>query len=355
MQSELFAVLHRTLGGRMNAARIKFFGLFICALCRVQTVCFEKLSCAFDTPVERGSSLRRIQRFMAEYVLDSDLIAKMIFALLPHRPPYTLALDRTSWRFSTTCVNVLMLAVVYHGVAFPLLFSLLDKRGNSSTDERIALVERYIRLFGREQIESLVADREFVGSRWVEWLNLGIAYHIRIRNNFMVSDPRTGKTVPAWWLFNGVPQGQVRVLERLVRVGGQLCYLSGSKTRNKQGKLEYQILASFNKPDRANTTYKERWQIEMTFKALKSSGFNIEDTHLNHLDRIEKLLLMVIVAFTWAYRIGIHVHRNIKPIRSLKHGYKAKSIFKYGLETILSCLLNNYNSKLYKIYQIFVM
>jgi len=339
----------------MNAARIKFFGLFICALCRVQTVCFEKLACAFDTPAERSSSLRRIQRFMAEYVLDSDLIARMIFALLPHRPPYTLALDRTSWRFGSTFVNVLMLAVVYDGVAFPLLFSLLDKRGNSSTDERIALIERYIRLFGREGIESLVADREFVGNRWVEWLNLGVAYHIRIRNNFSVTDPRTGKTIPAWWLFNGVPQGRVRVLERLVRVGGQLCYLSGSKTRNKQGKLEYQIIASFNKPKRANTTYKERWQIEMTFKALKSSGFNIEDTHLSHLDRIEKLLSLVMVAFAWAYRVGIHVHQNCKPIRYLKHGYKAKSIFKYGLE-IISCVISkHYISKLYKLYQIFVM
>jgi len=144
-------------------------------------------------------------------------------------------------------------------------------------------------------------------------------------------------------------------LERLVRVGGQLCYLSGSRTRNKQGKLEYQILASFNKPQRAYSKYKERWQIEMSFKALKSSVFNIEDTHLNHLDRIEKLLSLVMVAFTWAYRIGIYVHRYCKQIPTLKHGYKAKSIFKYGLETILYCSLNNYNSNLYKIYQIFVM
>ena len=30
-------------------------------------------------------SLRRIQRFMAEYVLDTDLIARLIFKMLPHQ------------------------------------------------------------------------------------------------------------------------------------------------------------------------------------------------------------------------------------------------------------------------------
>ena len=61
----------------MNLARIKFFGLFISALCKVQTVCFEKLACGFDSNVNVESSLRRIQRFIAEYPLDSDLVASV--------------------------------------------------------------------------------------------------------------------------------------------------------------------------------------------------------------------------------------------------------------------------------------
>lgn len=68
----LFATLSQIFGDKMNLARIKFFGLFICALCKVQTVCFEKLAASFDSEVEVGSSLRRIQRFMAEYLLDTE-------------------------------------------------------------------------------------------------------------------------------------------------------------------------------------------------------------------------------------------------------------------------------------------
>ncbi|MEN6456623.1 MAG: hypothetical protein ABFD10_20395 [Prolixibacteraceae bacterium] len=59
------------------------------------------------------SSLRRIQRFMASFLLDTDLIARLIFRLLPHRPPYRLPMDRTNWKFGKANINVLVLAVVY--------------------------------------------------------------------------------------------------------------------------------------------------------------------------------------------------------------------------------------------------
>jgi len=50
-----------------------------------------------------------------------------------------------------------------------------------------------------------------------------------------------------------------------------------------------QIVISFNKPENAPEIYKERWQIETAFSALKTSGFNIEDTRLTEIERIEKL------------------------------------------------------------------
>lgn len=48
----------------------------------------------------------------------------------------------------------------------------------------------------------------------------------------------------------------------------------------------------------ANKIYKERWQIETAFRALITSGFNIEETHLQDIERIEKLFTLVIIAFT---------------------------------------------------------
>ena len=339
--TQLISILSEHLAGKINLARIKFFALFICAMCKVETVCFEKLSTAFESQAKPGSSLRRIQRFFAGYKLASDLIALIIFKILPHKPPYRLAMDRTNWQFGETDINVLTLAIVYKGVAIPILMLMLDKRGNSNTPERIAIMERYIRLFGLKTIDYLLADREFVGEKWIAYLNRRkIRYHLRIRENFIIVDPRDYSKIKAFVMFSDLKCNQHKILHRIYYVNGQACYLSASKEKDKEGQPELQIIISYNQPQDAKAAYKERWQIEGCFKSLKSSGFNIEDTHITDLERIEKLFTIVMLAFAWAYIVGVFLDNNVKPIRILKHGRRAKSFLKYGLEFIATIFLN---------------
>lgn len=338
---ELFLILQANFGKSLNLARIKFLSLFICALCKVQTVGFEKIATGFDTISDTGSSLRRIQRFFASYVLDLDIIARLIVSMLPNQAPYVISMDRTNWKFGSNDINALVVAITYKGVAFPIIFSLLDKRGNSNTSERIALMDRFIRLFGEHSINCLVADREFVGDDWVGYLNNNkIRYYLRIRNNFWITDPRNGKKIKASWLFCNVKINENKVLHKIYRLNNQLVYLSGAKIKNKEGKPELQIIISFNHPSQSKDRYKERWQIETAFKALKTSGFNIEDTHLTQIPRLEKLFAIVIVAFTWAYIVGIYLHEHGKPIRNLNNNRRAKSFFKHGLTYIATVFLN---------------
>lgn len=75
---------------------------------------------------------------------------------------------------------------------------------------------------------------------------------------------------------------------------------------------------------------------------MKSSGFDIENTHLKDLERIEKLLCLIMIAFVWCYLAGDDLDKNVKAIIIKKHGHRAKSVFKYGLEYIANCLLNLY-------------
>lgn len=314
------------------------------ALYKAKTVYFSLLATCFDSPAKAESCLRRIQRFFAKHTLEPDLIARLIFSILPQKGPFTLAIDRTNWKFGSTDINIFMLAVVHDGIAYPLLFSILPKKGPSNTQERISLLERYIRLFGSESIDCLLADREFVGERWVKWLNDNhIRYHIRIRENFRVLIPRTGRWVRVSWLFNNLRMGETQHLYKIHYVNNHDCYLSACRMKGRNGMSELQILISYNKPKETVDTYRLRWQIETMFKAMKSVGFNIEDTPLTDLKRIEKLLLLVMVAFVWCYDVGEFVHRHLKPIRILKNGRKAKSIFRYGLDIVTEFLTRNRN------------
>ena len=86
---------------------------------------------------------------------------------------------------------------------------------------------------------------------------------------------------------------------------------------------------------------------------MKSAGFNMEDTHLTDLERVSKLLMMVMIAFVWCYNIGELVHRKIKPIRILKHGRKEKSIIRYGLDIVADYLQRGINEFKIPIFDLF--
>lgn len=341
--TQLLNVFKAHFSGNLNLARIRLICLFIDALCKVRTVNFSKLSTGFGNHVIASSNYRRIQRFIATAELPMKLIATLIFNLLPQKDSLTLVMDRTNWKLGQNNINILMLGVSYKNVAFPLMFRMLDKRGNSHTTERIALMRDFIDWFGKDCIDSLLADREFVGKQWLGFLNEnGIRYHIRIRNNFKIYCPRRQKEIKAWHLFNNLKENQIRHYHKIMKMHGEYCYLSG--VRNiREGKPDFCILVSFNKPDEALEKYAQRWQIETLFRGLKSSGFNLEQTHVTHLDRLEKLILLVMIAFVWCYKIGDSIDANIKAITIKKHGNRAVSVFRYGLDYLTKVLLSGFN------------
>ena len=304
----------------------------------MQTVCLSKLAAAFDN---RASSESSFQRFLAQMVLDLDAVAGYLKSRIPVDGPYTLTMDRTNWKFGDVNINALVLGIAYDHMSFPILFRLLPKRGNSNFKERINIMERFIRLFGRNSIKCLVADREFVSNEWFKWLNVNaIQYHIRIRDNFWVEDPRTGRKIRAQHIFANLKHGEERILYRIYRVCGELCYLAGAVIKDKTGKHEPQIFVPFCRPEEALADYKERWTIETMFKGLKSSGFNIEDTRMVHINRIEQLFGVVIIAYTWAYLVGIEANLKVKAIRTLNNERCAISLVKYGLNFIADTIFN---------------
>jgi hypothetical protein len=348
----LISVLQGHFSNELNLARVKLICLFITALCKIKTINYDKLASAFDTKVAKNSSYRRIQRFMKEYNFSNKIVSSLIFRLLPSRNDFVLVLDRTNWKFGSKNINILMLGISYKNIAFPLMFKMLDKRGNSDMQERIDLIKQYVELFGKHTIDCLLADREFIGDRWLQFLNeVGIRYYIRIRNNFKVFSYQKQEFIDARWLFNHLKVGEFYHYPRIVELHGQRCYLSGSKAIGKDGKPELLMVVSFNKPEQAMIYYKQRWQIETLFRGMKSSGFNIEDTHVTDLERLEKLFSLVMIAFTWCYKIGDYIDENVRKIGLKKHGRRAVSVFKCGLDYLSKVLLTGHNSLEVSVYK----
>lgn len=313
-----------------NKCRIDCFAKMIVALLTVKTVKLTEWAQVFLTDANPESAYMRIKRFFRYFDLDGDMLAKFIFNLFGFsNGQWYLTLDRTNWEFGCFKINFLVLAVVYKGVAVPLMWTLLDKEGNSSCEERISLIERFVSCFGREVIAGVLADREFIGKRWFKYLlNQKIPFFIRIKWNFLVSNTQ-GRLVNAWQLFTGLKKGESRILEGKREVFGLKLSLAGLRCEDG----DFLIIATTESADNALEIYGYRWQIETLFGCLKTRGFNLEDTHITRLDRLGKLMAVLAVAFCWAHKIG-EWRNEIMPIKIKNHGRKIMSFFRSGMNVL---------------------
>lgn len=332
--NELRDILNGYFG--WNKARMTCFVGMLLALFKVRTINLTELACGFLSNATIDSRYKRIKRFFKDFEIEFPLVASWVvqFFGLTNKPLY-LSMDRTNWQWGKKNINILMLSITYKGIAIPLFWSLLDKKGNSNTNERIAIMDRFITQFGKDNIAGLLADREFIGSDWFMWLKKErIHFVIRVKKNLLTTDSR-GREVHVEALFRGLKPTEERILWGSRDIMGESVYLSALKMPDG----ELLIVATDECSGFAIKKYGLRWEIETLFGCLKSKGFNFEDTHITKPDRIEKLLVLLTIAFCWAHKTGEWKHEQ-KPIEIKKHGRKAVSYFRYGLDMLRDIILN---------------
>lgn len=318
-----------------NRARIKFVTRFLLALYAMRTVNLSILATAFSGHAKEESNYKRLQRFLRNFELPYAQLAEFVIKLLGVPGPYTLALDRTNWKVGAVDLNILMLSIVYRGVGFPVVWLVLPKAGNSDTSERETVVEIFIKLFGAPNIACLLGDREFVGKQWFRFLKRHrIKFQMRLRRDTLVRNAR-GKLVHAWRLFAATRVQQMLVIPAARQMWGMELFLSGCYL----GDGEYLILVGPELMEEPHKEYKKRWGIETLFGALKSRGFNLEDTHLQDPERLSRLLALLALAFTWAFVVG-EWQAVVKDLKLKKHGYPPKSIFRLGLNMLCRLVTN---------------
>jgi predicted DNA-binding transcriptional regulator len=331
--SELSTSLNEHFG--WNKARMNCFVKMLLALMVRRTVNLTQLALHFTGDAELTSRYRRLQRFFMQFQFNYANVAGFIFRVFFNKnSDYYLSMDRTNWEWGKANINILTLAIVYKGTAIPIYWHLLDKKGNSNTAERIAIVKAFIEQFGSANIKGLLCDREFIGKSWFGWLlTQGIPFYIRIKNNTLTTNSK-GLAVDIDGLFYGLKPGEQRILKGKRKIWGHSLYLAG--LRLDDGKLL--IVATDQQPKDAITNYGLRWEIETLFGCLKGRGFNFEDTHIVCQRKIKKMMALLSIAFAWAHKTGEWKNQG-KPIKIKTHGRLAMSIFRYGLEHLCQAIL----------------
>jgi len=326
----------------LSKSRLSSLVALITGLAQSRTVNLSHLASHLPGRALHASHYRRLQRFFQFVRLDGDRLAVLVVQMLNLQRPKCLALDRTNWKIGTTDVNILMLAIVTRRFRVPLLWTLLPHQGNSNTDQRIALMRRYLALFDAASITMLVADREFIGAEWMDFLsenNIKFVIRAKADMTMTLDDGR------AWSLRS---LGRRTRGKRTPTTGRGHLNGTSAPARHpvnfaaKRLKDNEWLIVVTNRDDPAQALndYRKRWAIECLFGDAKTRGLNLEDTRLRSHDKLSCLLVVVTLAMVWAYRCATKT-MGMKAIRRKTHGRREKSWFRLGLDALRNWIVND--------------
>ena len=315
--------------------RLDCFVSLLVALLRIQRMDLSRLAVAMESGADVSSRYRRLQRFFREVHVDYDALARFIMNLFGfERQSFYLTLDRTNWQWGKQNLNFLTLGIAYKGAAIPIYWLVLNKKGNSSQRERIALLKRFVSQFGSGCVQGILGDREFIGEAWWGWLNQqDIPFIMRMKANQHYQFNQQSQPVNS--LFRSLRVGESTILRKPRYISRQPIWLSA--LRLQDGKLL--ILASNCKQVDPLGTYSLRWEIEHLFQCLKGRGFTREDTRITHYYRMKKIMMLLAIAFCWAHKTGEWKADTVKPLKIKNHGRPEKSLFRYGLDYMADKLI----------------
>lgn len=314
-----------------NKARVSCLVQFVQALFLVRTVNLTQIAQAFQTQAKEESAYRRIQRFFSGFSFDMGFIVVLVCRFFTLGEKCILILDRTNWKWGKLHINILVLSVEHFGMGIPLFWTVLDGGGSSATKDRIAMLQRVIKAIGVANIQVLLADREFIGEPWFRFLiETNVPFIIRVKHSFMVEGLRTGSTtVPIGELVRSLGRRKAEVNRQVILWGHTLW----ASVEYAKGAKEPLLVVSNRQFSNPLQLYRWRWGIETLFECLKSRGFRMEETHMVHPDRIEKLLFVLAIAVCWAHKTG-ELQCRKRPVAIKKHGRRSKSTFRIGLDLI---------------------
>jgi hypothetical protein len=174
-----------------NKARLDCFALLVAGVLMQRTANLVLAGTCNHRGGLGRSAYRRFQRFLSGFAMPLTDIARFVLGVLPcPQAGWVLAMDRTNWQFGRRHINIRLFGVVLGKICFPIVWMVRPKRtkrGNSNAAQRIRLCKRLLGLIEASRIRALVMDREFIGKKWLGWLEgRGAGYVVRLKHNALV-------------------------------------------------------------------------------------------------------------------------------------------------------------------------
>lgn len=334
LQGHLCQVLSGVPGIRIP--QIRNLALGVWGLVKARSCHLGKVADQLPSDGSKPSRICRLKRFlMNPRILIDAIYGQIVQKILErwHRDYLTLAVDRTDWE----AFNILFVGIPFVGRTIPLAWKVLDPQGNSSFQEQKALLEKILPWIPAHMKVGLLRDREFRSVELIRSVqSLGWDFGLgQAEDTYVIlargrrCQLRDLKTKP----------GQVRFFEEVCLTDFHLfgpvpliCYWDREK---KEARFMATNLPAVHRPFRWG---KSRSWIEGTFRDYKSQGFDLEAPRLVHADRLQKLLLVIAVAYVWMYHVGRWALRTGRRKQLDAASKRSFSFFRLGLDWITQAI-----------------
>jgi len=300
---KLLAYLHQHLDAsdsQLHNLALWVYGLFKARNCHLGHV-------ADELPLEgqKDSLIQRLKRWlMNPRLVPEALYRRLLIVWLENWPAdteLTLLLDRTEVndRF-----NILMLAVAFRGRAIPLTWDILDHEGSCSFAEQRRLLDRIEPHLPAFALISLMGDAEFRSRELFTYaIDRGWDFALGHKGDAHIfrTDTQTWQRLDSLPVPPGKPLYLESVLLTKNHPFGPLNLIAFWDAEDECVRYRFT-----NRPANGFTlrwTRRRSW-IEGLFRDFKSGGFQLQNTRLEHADRLDHLLLVMAIAMLWFVAIA---------------------------------------------------
>jgi hypothetical protein len=213
-----------------------------------------------------------------------------------------IALDRTQWKEH----NVLMVSAIIQKRAFPLFWTLFDKKGASNLAEQQQVLRPVIRLLKRYKL-IFIGEREFHSIELAQWLH-------RQHHSFVLRqkcDTTFREKKQPFRSLDTIPvKPGIHIFYPKIsftqKKGFSRFNLAASGQRKYRGQQEdepWYLLTNLPDLKGALGVYSQGYGIEAMFKDCKTAGYNLEGCQASP-EKLIALIILIALAMTSAWLRG---------------------------------------------------
>jgi hypothetical protein len=292
-----------------DARRLRIFVWAVVGLLVEKTISLPLIALAIVSTAKAASRIRRVRRFLANpHVCVRAYYDALIRGALADWAGQTmeLILDTTTvaGRFC-----ILRVSLAYRGRAIPLVWQVYERQGVSLPFKLYREVLGHVRSLLPAGVKVvLLGDRGFRGvalMRWCRSPHIGWHFRLRLKGNQRITLAK-GRSCLLREL--GLKPGNKGFLHDVFLGEGRYGPIHLALSWSEKPKAEAWYIASDEPTDDETLgEYGLRMEIEEELLDDKSGGFQLEDTGLDDVESISRLLLVMSVAYLHLVSLGTFV------------------------------------------------